>query len=207
MIDKQDIKLLIKHHRIAYTLLMWLQKEAQEQPDILSPEVVEALSTRSTCEKWLRENKGDIPRKYYPKEKEWPSFISIFSSFFSTSFHIEHLTFDDELLDTDLKTGTYNSPTNVGTRKAKAQAIKYLLNSEGIRLSDSECREIVRIDELRQDIILWTYAWELDRRSKGKGKGTASHTLWRSIPSDIRKHLTDDIIWQARSNIIQYAQN
>lgn len=69
-------------------------------------------------------------------------------------------------------------------------------------LSEKEARFLVRRETLRVASLLWTYAWELDRRARRKGKGTVSHRIWRAIPKEERKRLNGGQVWEAREQLL-----
>ena len=55
---------------------------------------------------------------------------------------------------------------------------------------------------LEQDLLIWTYAWELGRRAKGKAKGPVVLRVWRAMPLDLRKNLNVETIWDARNRLL-----
>jgi hypothetical protein len=55
---------------------------------------------------------------------------------------------------------------------------------------------------LHEASLLWTYAWELDRRAKQKGKGSVVDRICRSIPREARKPLDVGQIWMAREQLL-----
>lgn len=203
MLEQTEIARLLKLHDAAYGLLMFLTKAAKHQPAILSADVVQMLSKGETCESWIRANTELIPAEFYPVDDDLSAFSHLFASFFSTSFHVDGFTFNNQLLGVNVRTGaqrTQGKPTR--TRQLKTLALKHLMASEGVRLTDAECRQLIKNPEIKQPILIWTYVWELDRRVKGKGKGAVVHSLWRSMPHGMRQNLNTETVWNARQSLV-----
>lgn len=56
-------------------------------------------------------------------------------------------------------------------------------SSSGFSLASREVGGLARRSDLAEALNLWTYVWELDRRSRGKGKGPLVHALWPGCPA------------------------
>jgi hypothetical protein len=82
------------------------------------------------------------------------------------------------------------------------EVVAILAASEGISLTEKAAGRIVKRSAVRQAALLWTYVWELDRRSRRKGKGPVVHRIWRSIPWETKKALGVERIWEARAQLL-----
>jgi len=51
--EHSDIVHVLKLQNLAYELLMWLDKNATSDANVLSPERVEIIKNRGKCIKWL----------------------------------------------------------------------------------------------------------------------------------------------------------
>jgi hypothetical protein len=85
--DLHRLETAIDLHKRAYALLLWLGKNCADRESLLDEE---ALSAPSLCEQWLRRELSVLPREFRPAADEFPSFARMLTSFFNTSFHIDH---------------------------------------------------------------------------------------------------------------------
>lgn len=206
MLDKDQIAELLMLHSQAYQLLMWLGEEAVNEPSLLGPDVVKQLQHAKTAGEWLTARRDAFPTDLVPDDPMGP-FAKLFSSFFSTSFHVKHLELDDRVIDSRLTLGTASRPKRPDTLRVQALALKHLAGSVGIRITEDDARRLVKRESLRPSSQLWAYVWELDRRAKGKAKGSVVHTLWRLIPWETKKELTAVKIWEAREQLVSAVRN
>jgi DNA-binding transcriptional regulator YdaS (Cro superfamily) len=202
MLTREDVAQLLTLQAKAYELLMWLGAEGVKDPDLLSPAVVALLGEPLPAAAWLDQHRKRIPPALLPPRIEGP-FANLLSSFFSTSFNVTHLDFGDRLVDSRLRLGMDRGlASHVGLDQSQALALKHLAASEGISITEKTARGIVKRATVRPAALLWTYVWELDRRSKKKGKGPVVHKIWRSIPWETKKALSVDRVWEARAQLV-----
>ncbi len=102
MLNREQVAQLLLLQRTAYELLMWLGEEGSGDPELLSPDVVALLREPETAAGWLEMNRERIPAGLLPAGPAVP-FANLFCSFFSTSFRVRHLEFEDRLLDSRLR--------------------------------------------------------------------------------------------------------
>ena len=79
-----------------------VREEGSGDPELLSPDVVALLREPETAAGWLEMNRERIPAGLLPAGPAVP-FANLFCSFFSTSFRVRHLEFEDRLLDSRLR--------------------------------------------------------------------------------------------------------
>jgi hypothetical protein len=203
MLTRDEVGDLIQLHAAAYRLLMWLDRQAGENPKVLAPEVVALLAKPASCGPWLEENRSKLPLEVLPEGPMREEFVNLFSSFFSTSFHVKHVSFGEELLESHLSAGGSMYTNKLQSHKeAQALALKHLASSEGIRLFEADAHKLAKLKSMKPHLLLWTYVWELGRRAKGKGKGQVVHQIWRDLPLATRKNLSTEIVWKAREEIV-----
>lgn len=203
MLTRADIGDLLQMHARGYQLLLWLDRQAAREPSVLAPDVVALLAKPASCGAWLVANRFTLPLELRPENPVRDEFVNLFASFFSTSFHVEHLSFGGELLDSRLaKRSTKSSHKPKGSLAAQALALKHLASSQSIRISEAEARKFAERKSSQPHLLLWTYVWELDRRAKAKGKGEVVHRIWRSLPLATRKNLSTDAVWAAREELL-----
>jgi hypothetical protein len=201
MLTRSDVERLLGLHAKAYALLMWLDEQAQADPDLLSPQVAEALRRPRTALDWLSSNRSLLPPDLLPDHRLDGELLHLFCSFFTTSFDVKHFSFGDRLLDSRLTLGQQRGG-RTGLKSAQALAIKNLGASQGFKVSEHEAGRLAERKSLQPDLAVWTYVRELDRRCRGKGKGPVAHRLWRTIPIEIRKNLDPERVWQARDKLL-----
>lgn len=117
MLTRERADLLIRLQSGAYDLLLWLADEANQDPAILSPEVVAALRQPDTTLRWLKRQRDRLPARLLPPEED-EAFAGLLSSFFSTSFHVRHLEFNGRLLEARVTLGTADTSTG-GSNNAR----------------------------------------------------------------------------------------
>jgi hypothetical protein len=202
MLQREEIEQLLRLQSQAYELLMWLADEATRDPNVLSPTAVGALQNPETAARWLTQHQERFPVPLRPAEFGG-AFANLFASFFSTSFHVKHLKFEGRLLESRVTVGAPSERGAIsGLEYCQILALRHLATAEKRPITEKEARRIVRRAKLHEASLLWTYAWELDRRSKEKGKGSVVHRLWRSIPRETRQALSVEQIWQGREMLL-----
>jgi hypothetical protein len=202
VLTHDEIAQLLTLQSQAYDLLMWLADDAIRDPYLLSPEAISAVKEPEPAAQWLNRHRDHLPQKMLPERMEG-AFANLFSSFFATSFHVDHLEFEGRLLDSRVKVGVHEkSWTGFGLEQTQALALRHLASSEKIQITEKDARKLVRRKSLHEPSLLWTYIWEMDRRAKQKGKGPVVHRIWRSIPFDTRKSLNLEQIWHARAQLL-----
>lgn len=203
MLTREEIADLLELHAKAYQLLLWLGRKAVQQPNMLAPEVVKLLARPATCASWLASSRSSLPVDLLAPGPIQDAFVNLFSSFFSTSFRVDHFSLEGKLLDSRLSPGASKDRDKPsGYLEAQALALRHLSSSEGIQMSDAEARKYARRKSLQPHLLVWAYVWELDRRARAKGKGEVVHRIWRSIPLDIRKNLSAQVVWEAREKLL-----
>lgn len=205
MLTRQELEELLRLQATAYDLLMWLADAANRDPELLSPDAVRRLSDPDLAPEWLEAQRGKVPEPLLPADpRGW--FANLLSSFFATSFHVRHLEFGGRLVESRVTLGAERPNSKTGLGQCQALALRHLAMAEKIRITEREAGQLVRRKSLSEACRLWTYAWELDRRAREKGKGSVVHQLWRALPKDTRKSLTVEHIWTAREQLLTAAR-
>lgn len=205
MLTRPELAQLLRLQATAYDLLMWLADAANRDPELLSPEAVRRLSDPDLAPEWLEAQRGQLPEQLLPEDpRGW--FANLLCSFFATSFHVRHLEFEGRLVESRVTLGAEHPNSKTGLGQCQALALRHLATAEKIRITEREAGQLARRKSLSQACLPWTYAWELDRRAREKGKGSVVHQLWRALPKNSRKSLTVEQIWTAREQLITAAQ-
>ncbi len=198
-----ESKLLLDLSNASYQFLLHLARLAKDSPDFLPPKTIAALQTKAGCLQWTQSHDAIIPSSIRPTKENRNAFAMLLWSYFKTSFHFDTMKWNGRPLDTNLIVGTkdrsFAYAKSVGT--LKFYALKHLLSSKGISLSDKALKRFVRRASIAEDLTLWTYAWELRQRAKGKSKGPKVHALWRSMPFAMRKNITAERISLAQKRL------
>ncbi len=198
-----DVSTLLRLQRQAYGLLLYLDRRAATEPELLSPELVVQLSNGRTAVQWLRQSYSDLPQQLVPERKLWEPFARLFASFFPTSFQVDHMELDGQLIESRIRRGRIRGGSNSGKVIGLiALAIKHVLSAENIRVDRDEARRLAERDDIRTESRVLAYVWELDRRARGKSKGAVVHRLWLSLPVSVRTSLDESVWWLAREVVI-----
>jgi hypothetical protein len=197
----------------AYETLLWLSNIAFARPHMLTRETADTLRNTRGCLAWVEQHRGQLPQHLRPAADEAEAFARLFSSFFQTSFRIEQRIHDRRpyyriMPNKDKaggrgRLGVRNVP-RVVRRKRRSEVERLQINAlQDLPMDRAEAIESVLNEEpLRDDLLVWTYAVELVRRSMTDSHGPAVHELWRRMPADRRRHLTADRIWHARERLV-----
>lgn len=206
MIDYESIEGLLKTQEQAYELLKWLADAVSWQPHLLAPQEAAHLHKPEAAREWLDKYQSDIPAHLLPTRFN-EGFVNVFASFFSTSFRIGHFEYDGKLIESNVKLGL-NQSKHLVSNPAQCEflALRHLCNSENILLTDKEAKALVRRKSLKEALLIWTYVWELDRRARGKGKGSVVHQIWRAIPKATRQSLNAEKVWDCKAQILTAAR-
>lgn len=204
-----DSATLLRLHNNAYALLIHLGQLARDEPAWLSPSVVRALSNGRSAAAWIAERRSELPESLLPEPAHEASFGCLVASFLETSFHVEHQWYNETLHASYLRTGTSSViRSRISELQIVALAVRHLLSHEGVQVAPHDASLLADRADIHVETRIIAYVWELDRRSRGKGKGPVVHALWKAIPKDVRKTLNEDVVWLAydvvRSNALAF---
>lgn len=203
MLNRDEIEVLLAAHNKAYQLLQWVADKALWKPDILSPQEAQGLEKPENMREWLKRRKNEIPPEFLPTELN-AEFVNLFASFFATSFRVGHFEFEGHLVESRVKLGIADRQSSLSNaNQCRYLALKHLWSAENLYLTDQETKVFSKKQALKDDLLLWTYVWELDRRARGKGKGAVVHQIWHSLALDVRKSLDVEKVWDARTRILE----
>ena len=183
MLGYDDVVRLLRLQAKAFELLTWLGQECAHNPELLSADAAADLARPSTAAAWVERHRPELPAELAAVDPHG-AFANLLSSFFSTSFRVEHLEFDNRLLWVRIVPGVSEGASDrTGVARIQALALKHLAASQRLPVSQRQAGDLVHTHrDLRDAVLLWTYVWELDRRARNKGKGPVVHRIWRSIP-------------------------
>ncbi|MBF9134040.1 hypothetical protein I0C86_34645 [Plantactinospora sp. S1510] len=207
MLGYDDIVELLTLHAKAYELLMWLSRASVDDPGLLSVDAAARLARPGTAAAWIAEHRAELPAGLAPVDPQGP-FANLLSSFFSTSFRVEHLEFKNRIVSARIVLyASPGPPDRTGIVRTQALAVKHLASSQKLPTTEGQARSLLRARrDLRDAVLLWTYVWELDRRARNRGKGPVVHQIWRSIPWERKRALTADQVWTARQQLLDAAR-
>jgi hypothetical protein len=207
VISYDDVAALLTLQAKAYELLMWLDRESVDNPELLSAHAAAELAHPGTAAAWVDRHRCELPVELTVPDPHGP-FANLLSSFFATSFHVKHLEFGNRLVSARIVLGvSERAPDRTGLRQSQALALKHLAAAQRLPMTARQANELVRNRrDLRHALLVWTYIWELDRRARNKGKGPVAHRIWRSIPRQTRRALTADRVWSARQQLLDAAR-
>ena len=202
--DQKQISEVIELHSKAYRLLLWLDRQAIHDPEVLSQEREQIFSDGISTAQWFEREKFYFPAELIPSDDRIERFAFLFSSFFYTSFHIRRMWYQEQCIEARLlRHSAFISRSRAGKKDIYTNALKKLAKEIGFVLDYEHLKALRKSPYIRPDLILWTYVWELDRRSRKQSKGEILRYLWRQLDITVRKDLTMEKVWQAKTRIIE----
>ena len=145
MMNKIEIERILNLQHGAYELLLWINKRAENEQSLLCDENLEKWRYAESCESWVREMQGMIPRDLRPAEADIPAFARLFSAFFRTSFRVVDNAF---VSDGEIYGGNYYYQS--GQRRLMAGSPEAKKSSKGkarVRETADELR-VIALEEL-----------------------------------------------------------
>jgi hypothetical protein len=146
-----------------------------------------------------------LPNELLCEENELECFANVLVSFFETSFEIRTQELNGKVLEARLQRSQVPRPAQRPSGQSKVvavNAVRRLASDEGIAIDQKIAVRVVNRIDVRADLWIWVYVFELTRRSVGKGKGTVDYRIWHAISPDVRRNLNVDTVWEARSRIV-----
>lgn len=220
--NRNDIEAILQLQNSAFELLMWLNKRAEQEQQILSDENLEKWRHAESCEAWVRDVYGMLPQSLRPSSEEIPAFAHLFSSFFLTSFRLI------ENAPARVYDGWgENSYGGSGRRKLMAGAPGGKKSSKGKKKVGESARELrlIALEELaiendlllsradlellesdaglNEALTLWTYFHELNRRAHFASQGEAVRFLWQAMDKKEREEMNTDKVINARGKLLE----
>lgn len=200
--NRTQLAAVLDLHRRAYALLLWLDREASSDPRAFAGVVATTLRRAANCQAWIAANRDSLPQELLPEQRESEAFSRLLASFFETSFRVDVVTFGGEVVDARLARGVAESARANSPRLLMAHALRQLAAEEGVELDQTMALRLQGHKRLQNDIRVWSYCMELERRAKKRTKGAAAHKLWRAINPEVRRKLTVDVAWEARTRLV-----
>jgi hypothetical protein len=216
--DQRKLAQVLRIQRQAFDLLLWLGRQARKRPELLSTESLEALRRAESCERWLIRQHSSLPRDMRLVEDEVRIMAHLLAAFFQTSFHVTKAPAwngcTSQRTYTVLRAGAASVRRGRAGRRARKSkdndtaaqlrliAVLALAEEAGVALTHEQLDRLLDDSNLQADLNLWSYAWELHRRSQFASQGPAVHRLWQALDRYERERLDVDTIWQARDRLV-----
>ncbi len=196
-----DVATLLRLQQLAYELVIDISRQAAENPQWLNLETANQIKTPEGAEKWLASQAGKIDKTRFPEDELRRPFINLFSAFFETSFHFDIRQYRDELISARIEPQFMRVGKSERYRVA-VLALRDLAKEQRVLLAIEQLRKLAKHNDIRTDVFILTYVWELRKRAVGKGKGIVAHQIWKALPHDIRKSLDENYYWLAKQRIV-----
>ncbi len=186
-----EVESILQLQNQAYQLLMYIAGRANREPTWLSSHDAERLMKWESALDWMRKHGDDLPVQVPGSDEPAERLARLFASFFEVSFRVDKMSWDGVELETRVRRGRKPRPQELRkTSEVVALAVKHVLAREGVRMTVDQARRIAQWQRTKTQTRILAYVWELDRRARGKSKGSVVHTLWRSLPEDVRQSLS-----------------
>ncbi len=86
VVDRGEVARVLGIHSQAYKFLLWLDKQACHDPEVLAPENLTAIRDAETCAVWLDVNRQSFPKELTPADDDVPTFARMLGSFCTASW-------------------------------------------------------------------------------------------------------------------------
>ncbi len=220
--NRAEIERLLRLQNSAYELLLWLNRRADNEQELLSDQNLEKWRHAESCEAWVRSAYGMIPLALRPSEEEIPAFAWLFSSFLQTSFRLVESTPKASYDNYGDKGGWVASgkrslmagaPGGKKSAKGKekvaetAQELRLIALGE-LAIEHDFLPERADLEALEHDtslsaaVTLWTYFHELNRRAHFASQGEAVRSLWLAMDKKEREKINADQVLKARDSLL-----
>lgn len=218
--NRTEIERILRLQKGAYEFLLWIDERAERDQSLLNDENLEKWRHGASCEEWVRHIHGSIPVAIRPETDEIPAFSRLFSSFFQTSFRISEgaprreYRWNEQLYITGGKRKLVaGAPGGKKSAKGKAKlgesarelrliALEELALDNEILLERAALEQLESDENSREDLTLWTYFHELQRRANFASQGEAVRSLWLAMDKTEREKLNADKILAARERLL-----
>lgn len=220
--NREDIERILRLQNSAYELLLWLNKRAETEQEILSDQNLEKWRFGESCEAWVRDVRGMIPQALRPADDEIPAFARLFSSFFQTSFRLvesaptvayDYYGHESGYVGSGRRKLMAGAPSGKKTPKGKAKvgksarelrliALEELAIENDFLPSRAELEALERDSSLLPALTLWTYVHELNRRAHFASQGEAVRSLWVAMDKKEREKMNADQVIKARELLL-----
>jgi hypothetical protein len=220
--SRNDIERILRLQGTAYELLLWLNKRAENDQEILSDHQLEKWLFAESCETWVRDVCGMFPQVLRPSQEDIPAFARLFSSFFQTFFRVvgnaPTLGYDccgceGGYVASGKRKLMAGAPGGKKSAKGKAKigasahelrliALEELALENDLLVNRADLLVLDKDDELREAMVLWTYFHELNRRANFASQGEAVRSLWQAMDKKERERMNADKIIKARDRLV-----
>ncbi|HEX8549925.1 MAG TPA: hypothetical protein VF681_00080 [Abditibacteriaceae bacterium] len=220
--NRNDIERILRLQNSAYELLLWLNKRAENEQELLSDHNLEQWRHGESCENWVRETSGMIPQAIRPSQEDIPAFARLFSSFFLTSFRLterapvvsyDYYGHESGYVGSGKRRLMAGAPSGKKSAKGKVKveesarelriiALEELALENDLLLSRADLEALEQDDNLHDALVLWTYFHELNRRANFASQGDAVRSLWQAMDKKEREKMSVEKIVNARDSLI-----
>lgn len=196
-----DVATLLRLQQLAYELVIDISRRSAEYPRWLNPDSAKQLKTPDGAARWLASQTGFFSPTRFPEDELRRPFINLFSAFFNTSFHFDIRQYRDELISVRIEP-QFIRVSKLQRFRVAVLALGDLATEHEILLPIEELRQVAKTTDIRTDVFIFTYIWELGERAVGKGKGIVAHQIWKALPRDVRTKLDEDCYWLAKQRVV-----
>ncbi|PQV63814.1 hypothetical protein B1R32_10818 [Abditibacterium utsteinense] len=220
--NKSEIERLLQLQNSAYELLLWLNKRAENEQEILSDSNLEKWRTAASCENWVREMEGMFPQALRPSPDDIPAFSHLFSSFFQTSFRLvenapvpahDYYGHQNSYIAGVRRRLMAGAPSAKKSTKGKAKVgesarelrlitLEELALENDLLIGRADLETLESDEKLNESLVLWTYIHELNRRAHFASQGEAVRSLWQAMDKRERENISADKVLKAHDSLL-----
>lgn len=202
--DMNELNHVLQLQGIAFRVILWLNGQAARDPRRLSPIEIGRIRYGTSCLEWVEHVAGELPQELRVDRKDWPALGNLIAAFLQTSFRcrMTRVRWDGPFVPQLVAYGK--------VRRARTEAVelerislKMLMEDAGLPADHDRVTRVLHDLARRDDLVLWSYAVELVRRSRFASQGHAVHYLWKQLDRRARRHLRVQDIWSARLRLLE----
>lgn len=194
--DRVELKRVLNLQEVAFQLVSWINQQLRHQATRCRLGDVREIQHAHACREWLARLSDELPSSLRVDDSDLPTLAHLFSALLRTSFECELPTM-------------HVMPRSEGRNSKSASVARYcsalalLAKAEGLTVSRTQIVQLARDHEPAADLVLWSYAMELVRRTKSEHPGRGSLFAWKLLEHKSRRGLTIGTVWSARTRLLK----
>ena len=216
--ELSELERVVRLHKMAYDILLWLKQEAHSRPGLLSEDETRLLESGETGMIWVKRHLNELPLEIRPHPDQFRPIGFLLSSFFQTSFRVGEVMTWNGTAETTLVRGSkkirdVRHKRHTDRRESQAAeelkriAIMALAAENGVSVLPELIEQALTNSETARDLTLWSYGCELARRTEFASQGSPVHRLWLELDEKTRKRFSAESIWQARVRLERWLRS
>ena len=195
MLEREQVEHAVDVQARGYHLIQWLES-ALERGFLRLEAAEDFTDSRTAAREWILRHRLAMPERARPSEGSELDLANYFSTYVDCTFDFEAVP-GERLFSYEqhcwcpfcawmvrkphLRPKRLTRRDRWDARRWKADWLKQLALETGRELSESWIESLLEDEDLREDLALCAYAFDLLKRLKGVGRGPGTLVLWRQF--------------------------